>query len=134
MTCTMTKKLGVLAICGLLFVSSCGTIALDATTLQESAQLNDSAGKPYTILKSFSVNDKAGWALGIIPANKPAGDKHDYFTEFLEKQISEVGGDAVINLRVRTQGNFGDFLISVGTLGLYVTRTVTVSGDVIKYN
>ncbi len=130
----MTKKVGALAICGLLFLTSCGTIALDATNLQESAQLNDSVGKSYTILKTFSVNDKAGWALGIIPANKPAGDKHEYFADFLKEQIAEVGGDAVINLRVRTQGNFGDFLIAVGTLGLYVTRTVTISGDIIKYN
>ena len=83
---------------------------------------------------SFKVNDKAGWALGLIPANKPAGDKHEYFAEFLQTQIAKAGGDALINLRVRAQNNFGDILISLATLGYDVTRTVAVSGDVIKYN
>lgn len=86
------------------------------------------------LVGSFKINDKAGWALGFIPANKPAGDNHDYFAEFLQTQIAKAGGDAVINLRVRAQYNFIDFLITVGTGGLYSTRTVTVSGDVIKYN
>ena len=116
------------------FVSACGTIALDATNLQESASVNNTETKPYTVLKSFELKDKAGWALGLIPVNKPAGDKHDYFQEMLEKQIRETGGDAIINLRIKAQNNFGDFLISVVTLGFYYTRTVTITGDVIKYN
>jgi len=126
-------KVSALALSSILFIASCGTIALDATSLDESVQLNDAAGRPYTVVSSFSVKDKAGWALGIIPVNKPAGDKHDYFAEFLQTQIAKAGGDAIINLRVRTQNNFLDFLITVGTGGLYATRTVTVSGDVIKY-
>ncbi|MCH7879136.1 MAG: hypothetical protein IH914_07475 [candidate division Zixibacteria bacterium] len=130
----MKKKISVLALFSLLFIFSCATIALDATSLQESAQLNDAAGKPYMVVGSFKVNDKAGWALGLIPANKPAGDNHGYFAEFLQTQIAKFGGDAVINLRVREQHNFGDILIILVTGGLYVTRTVTVSGDVIKYN
>ncbi|MCH7691736.1 MAG: hypothetical protein IIA17_11940 [candidate division Zixibacteria bacterium] len=127
------RVLGVLCI-GLLFISSCATIALDSTSLHEAASVNDTEDQAYTVLKSFSVNDKAGWALGIIPANKPAGDKHDYFRDILEKQIIDAGGDAIINLRIRAQNNFGDILISLFTWGLYVTRTVTVTGDVIKYN
>ena len=46
----MKKKISVLALFGLLFITSCGTIALDATSLQESAQLNDAAGKPYMVV------------------------------------------------------------------------------------
>ncbi len=130
----MEKRiLGILCI-GLLFISSCATIGLDATGLQESAAVNDAGEKPYTVLKSFSINDKAGWALGIIPANKPAGDKHDYFQDMLERQIRDAGGDAIINLKIRAQNNFGDILITIFTGGFYVTRTVTVTGDVIKYN
>ena len=130
----MEKRiLGVLCI-GLLFISSCATIGLDATSLQQAASVNDTEDQPYTVLKSFKITDKAGWALGIIPANKPAGDEHDYFKIMLEDQILDAGGDAIINLHIRTQFNFGDFLINIATLGLYLTRTVTVTGDVIKYN
>ena len=130
----MEKRiLGILCI-GLLFISSCATIGLDATSLQQAASVNDTEDQPYTVLKSFKITDKAGWALGIIPANKPAGDKHDYFKIMLEDQILDVGGDAIINLHIRAQFNFGDFLINIATLGLYLTRTVTVTGDVIKYN
>ena len=127
------RLLGVLCI-GLLFISSCATIGLDATSLQQAASVNDTEDQPYTVLKSFKITDKAGWALGIIPANKPAGDEHDYFKIMLEDQILDAGGDAIINLHIRTQFNFGDFLINIATLGLYLTRTVTVTGDVIKYN
>ncbi|MEE8576409.1 MAG: DUF6567 family protein [candidate division Zixibacteria bacterium] len=130
----MKKRYAFLMLICILSMSSCGTIALNSNSLIEPAQLN-SAGQPtYTVIESFKVNDKAGWVLGIIPANKPAGDRHEYFAEFLQRQISEAGGDAVINVEVRMQNNFGDFLISVVTAGLYVTRTVTVSGDIIKYN
>ena len=130
----MEKRiLGVLCI-GLLFISSCATIGLDATSLQQAASVNDTEDQPYTVLKSFKITDKAGWALGIIPANKPAGDNHDYFKIMLEDQILDVGGDAIINLHIRAQFNFGDLLINIATLGLYLTRTVTVTGDVIKYN
>jgi hypothetical protein len=117
-----------------LIMSSCGTIALNSSGLAEPAQLNSAGQSNYTIIESFKVNDKAGWVLGLIPANKPAGDKHEYFAEFLDRQISEAGGDAVINVQIRTQFNIGDYLISMVTLGFYVTRTVTVTGDVIKYN
>ena len=130
----MEKRiLGVLCI-GLLFISSCATIGLDATSLQQAASVNDTEDQPYTVLKSFKITDKAGWALGIIPANKPAGDNHDYFKIMLEDQILDAGGDAIINLHIRAQFNFGDLLINIATLGLYLTRTVTVTGDVIKYN
>lgn len=130
----MEKRiLGVLCI-GLLFISSCATIGLDATSLQQAASVNDTEDQPYTVLKSFKITDKAGWALGIIPANKPAGDNHDYFKIMLEDQILDVGGDAIINLHIRAQFNFGDLLINIATLGLYLTRTVTVTGYVIKYN
>ncbi len=128
------KKISVLALLALLLVSSCVSIALDATSLQESAQLNDAAGKPYMVVGSFEVDDKAGWALGFIPANKPAGDKHDYFAEMLQTQIAKAGGDAVINLRIRAQNKFIDLLVTIGTVGIYTMRTVTVTGDVIKYN
>lgn len=130
----MKKLCVVLMLLCMLIMSSCSTIALNSTTLADPAQMNSAGQSNYTIIKSFKVNDKAGWALGLIPANKPAGDNHEYFAVFLERQISEAGGDAIINLQIRTQYNIGDFLISLVTFGFYATRTVTVTGDVIKYN
>jgi hypothetical protein len=130
----MKKQLAFLVVlCGLI-MSSCGTIALNSTGLNSPAQLNSAGRQDYTILKSFKVQDKAGWVLGIVPANKPAGDRHEYFADFLNMQIQEAGGDAVINVQVRAQQSVGDILINIVSLGFYYTRTVTVTGDVIKYN
>ncbi len=130
----MKKLCAFLMLVCVLMLSSCATIALNSNDLAEPAQLNSAGQADYTVIKSFSVNDKAGWALGLIPANKPAGDNHDYFATFLETQIREAGGDAVINVEVRAQNSIGDFLIRMVSLGFYVTRTVTVTGDIIKYN
>ena len=129
----MNKRIIMLLCCGALFVSSCATISLDASNLQEHTAVNNVDTAPYTVVKSFKFNDKAGWAIGFIPANKPAGDHHNYFEDMLDKQIRDAGGDAIINLRIRAQRNVGDFFIALGTLGLYETRTVTITGDVIKY-
>ena len=83
-------------------------------------------------MKGFSVNDKAGWVL-FIPVNKPAGDNHDYISSILDKQIRDAGGDAAINVKIRTQNQFLDYLTFL-LAPIYFTRTVTISGDIIKYD
>lgn len=129
----MKNLLSLAAVSCLFFVSACGSIALDAGNLTEPARLN-SAGEPgHTVIKSFKINDKAGWILSLFPVNKPAGDKHQYLAEILQKQINDAGGDAVINVKIRAQYQFIDILVAIGTGGIYNTRTVTITGDVIKY-
>ena len=113
-------------------LTSCATIALDSSTLLEPVQMNAAGTLDFTVIDSFSVNDKAGWIFGLVPVNKPAGDGHDYLKSILKAQIEEVQGDAVINLKLRTQIQFLDFLTWL--VPFYTTRTVTITGDVIIYD
>lgn len=117
----------------LLFLCSCATVNLDTQSLSQPVQMNAGQSDGYTVINSFVVNDKAGWVI-IVPVNKPAGDKQDYLAEILQTQVAMAGGDAAINVKIRVQNQPLDFLTMIGTLGIYTTRTVTVTGDIIKYN
>ena len=117
----------------LVMVGGCSTIHLDAQRILEPVQMNAAGEEDYTIIKSFVINDKAGWVI-FIPVNEPAGDMNNYLADLLEDQIESAGGDAVINVKIRTQYQPVDYLTSIGTLGIYATRTVTITGDVIKYD
>lgn len=129
------RIIGAVLLLGCLFmVASCATVALDATTVQQhSVAMNQAGQRPYTVLSDFTIKDRAGWVIGIVPVNLPAGDNHDYLATLLQNEITKAGGDAVINVKIKAQQNPGDFLINIATLGVYVTRTVTVTGQVIKY-
>jgi hypothetical protein len=114
-------------------LSGCATIAMNATTLAEPAQMNSAGTRDYTVISSFTVHDKAGWILGLVPVNPPAGDNHDYLKIILDREIQAAGGDAVINVKLRTQHQFLDYMIAI-FVPVYTTRTLTVTGDIIKYD
>jgi hypothetical protein len=119
---------------GLFVLNSCATIALDSSTIrQHPVKMNEAGEKEYEVVAEFKVRDKAAWIIGIVPVNKPAGDNHDYLADVIQSEIDKAGGDAAINVKVRAQYAAGDILVQVVTLGIYVPRTVTVSGQVIKY-
>lgn len=118
---------------GLLIFSGCTTIAFDGTKAEHKVEMTATGERQYEVVKSFTMNDKAGWIIGIIPVNLPAGDNHTYLSTILDQQVREAGGDGIINLKIRAQQQFVDFLLQVVSFGVYVPRTVTISGDIIKY-
>lgn len=121
-------------LCCLFIFCSCATIPFDATTVrQHSVQMNDAEGTQYEVLSDFVIRDKAAWVIGIVPVNKPAGDNHDYLGTLIQDEIDKAGGDAAINIKMKAQNEVGDVLINIVTLGIYVPRTVTITGQVIKY-
>ena len=127
------KKLAAASLAIVMMVCvSCASISLDTRSLSSPVSMNQAGDKSFTVIKSFEVNDKAGWIL-FVPANKPAGDNHEYISSILGQQILNAGGDAVINVKVRTQSQFLDYLTAL-IAPIYFTRTVTISGDVIKYD
>ncbi len=117
----------------LLCLCSCATVNLDTQSLTQPILMNDAKAGDYTVVDSFVVNDKAGWFL-FIPTNEPAGDNQDYLADMLRAQVEAFGGDAAINVKIRVQNQPMDFVAYICTLSLYHTRTVTVTGDIIKYN
>jgi hypothetical protein len=122
-----------LILIALVALAGCSTVMYDARTLDPDARLNDAGEEEYTVVSSFEINDKASWLLGIVPVNKPAGDHHDYLATLLNEEIRKVGGDAVINVKLRTQNRPLDVIVGIATLGVYAMRTATITGDVIKY-
>ncbi|MCP4569622.1 MAG: hypothetical protein GY841_18750 [FCB group bacterium] len=129
----MKNLIGLILCLALFMFSACTTIHLDAQSLLEPVQMNAAGAEDYSVISSFVVNDKAGW-VWIVPVNKPAGDLNTYLAAILENQIQEAGGDGVINVKIRMQNQVVDYLTLIGTLGFYATRTVTITGDVIKYD
>lgn len=125
----------ILALLCLFLLGSCATIALDSSTIREQpVKMNTAGENPYEVVSEFEVKEKAGWIIGIVPVNKPAGDKHDYLATIIQSEIDKAGGDAVVNVKVKAQFGVDDIFINIFTLGIYVPRTVTISGQVIKYN
>ena len=120
------------AVCLLIF-SGCATIALDGRSAEHKIEMTASGEKPYEVIKSFSINDKAAWIIGLIPVNLPAGDNNTYLGTLLDQQVREADGDGAINVKIRAQNQFVDILLNAVTLGIYYPRTVTISGDIIKY-
>ncbi|MBU0985086.1 MAG: Bor family protein [candidate division Zixibacteria bacterium] len=127
------SNLLVAALC-LFALSSCATIPFNAKTIRDHAVKMNSAGEPeYDVVADFEIRDKAAWIIGIVPVNKPAGDKHDYLGTLIQAEIDKAGGDAAINVSIKAQFAAEDILVNVVTLGIYVPRTVTVTGQVVKY-
>lgn len=113
-------------------VSSCATINLDATTIQEHSVSMNRVGSEYEVVSDFEIRDKAAWVIGIVPVNRPAGDHHDYLANLLQAEIDKAGGDAVINVKIMAQNRAEDVLVNIVTLGIYVPRTVTITGQVVR--
>jgi hypothetical protein len=94
--------------------------------------MNQVGAPEYEVVADFEIRDKAAWIIGIVPVNKPAGDRHDYLANMLQAEIDKAGGDAVTNVKIKAQNRAEDILVNIVTFGIYVPRTVTVSGQVVK--
>ena len=130
----MRTLAGILIATSLALLTSCATIDFNATGITQAPVKLNAVGEPaYDVISSFEIADKGGWVLGLIPVNKPAGDRHDYFATMIDREIRAAGGDAAVNVHIRAQNGVGDIVIGIVTTGIYQTRTVLVTGDVVKY-
>lgn len=95
----------------------------DATTLGVPATLA-SANASTPAGTAFAVHAKALWAgWGLLPVSAPD------LRRILAAEL--VGGKSIANIRIRTHTSFIDGLITVGTAGLLVPRTVVYEGVVV---
>jgi len=129
----MKKPLVIALLLAVFAFGGCATIKFDSRTADYQVEMTGQGERAYEVISNFTINDKAGWILGLIPVNQPAGDNHTYFADMIEAQVQEAGGDAAINVTIRAQFQFLDILVNAVTFGAYLPRTVTVTGDVIKY-
>lgn len=127
----------------LLFLAGCMTVRLTAEGLENPVAMTGNVNKKYTIVKHFSSDLKAWFALfDLVTISEPN------VREALHNEILSAHGDAVINVKIQGHTTFTDgaFASAVGIIGALVLpaygvsmthllniRTYTVEGDVIKY-
>ena len=58
---------------------------------------------------------------------------HPDVGELIDKEVSKLSGNGVINLEIKTTTTFLDGFLGVITLGIYTRRTILISGNVVKY-
>lgn len=83
----------------------------------------------YDVVGKIKYDTKAVFLVLQLITIRDAGIENA-----IEKQVRKSEGDGVINLKIHEQYDFVDFVISVFGSGIVNTRTVKVSGDIIKIN
>jgi len=111
------------AILALALVAGGCAQTFDATTLGVPVTMASDAG----IIPQgteFKVQATSLWfAWGMIPMSTPD----------LKKSLAAelVGGRSVANLKIKTGGSLMNLIITVGTLGIFVPRTITFEGVIV---
>ena len=126
----MRKSIPTLALVGLLFLlTSCATLELSTLGYQKPVAMSSSLdGKDFTVVKHFVRKLRAGWLIYMLI---PVG--HPDLAQVINQEVAAAGGDGVVNLKITTQYDAVDVVISVLVGGLYNTRSIIVEGDVIKF-
>ena len=96
----------------------------DATTLGVPATLA-SANAATPAGTPFAVHAKALWAgWGILPVAQPD------LRKILGAEL--VGGSSIANVRIRSRTSFWDGVVTLGTAGLLVPRSMVYEGIVVN--
>ena len=115
----------------ILFISfyGCTRMSIDAGNMSQNVYLGGSPEtEEYDRVGTFTATAKGSWAFfGLAPLKQPDIEK------VLKREISKVGGNGVINLKIVTKQSFLDGLINIVTLGLYTVRRAVISGTVVKF-
>ena len=100
---------------------------------------SSSAGNGYQTIDSFEVTDMSSWLIwGLVPLQGAAGSGNDWVKRMVGPEIERLGGDAAVNVTV-TQGKFfrADTIVATVvtyfTGWMYIAKTYTISGDIVKY-
>jgi len=107
----------------------CAHMNIDADNAESSILMgrgNESAS--YTRVGDFSVVKVGTWLFWGISIKD-----HPDVGEVIDKEVSKLDGDGVINLEIKTTRTFLDGFLAVITLGIYGRRTLEISGTVVKY-
>lgn len=81
----------------------------------------------YTVIGVFKDSFKGSWLFwGLLPLKEPNLERA------LRNHIMRYQGDAIINLQLKTIYDPLDVIIGFITVGIFNTRTVNITGNVIK--
>ena len=113
----------------LLGTLGCAHMNIDADNAESSILMGrGSESASYTRVGEFSVVRVGAWLYwGISEKDHPDVGR------VIDKEVSKLNGDGVINLEIKTTRTFLDGFLGVITLGIYSRRTIEISGTVVKH-
>ena len=113
----------------LLGTLGCAHMNIDSVN-SESSILMGRGGEDarYTRMGEFNVVKVGAWLFWGISKKD-----HPDVGEVIDKEVSKLDGDGVINLEIKTTRTFLDGFLGVITLGIYGRRTLQISGTVVKH-
>ena len=106
----------------------CAHMNIDADNAESSILMgrgNESAS--YTRVGDFSVVKVGAWLFWGISIKD-----HPDVGEVIDKEVSKLRGNGVINLEIKSTQTFLDGFLGVITLGIYTRKTLQISGTVVK--
>ena len=108
-----------------LLLSGCATLDVKAITSDVSVEMNNTGNKE--IIGSFSRKWKNHvFAAGLFTLSQ------DKTSQVIEEAVSEMGGSGAVNVKIRKQSRFIDYLLIYLSAFMYTPETVYVSGQVVK--
>ena len=113
----------------LLGTLGCAHMNIDADNAESSILMGrGSESASYTRVGEFSVVRVGAWLFWGTSIKD-----HPDVGEVIDKEVSKLNGDGVINLEIKTTRTFLDGFLGVITLGIYSRRTIEISGTVVKH-
>lgn len=124
-------------LCPLLVSAACTTYSFDAFRAAYPVQMDHHSNQDYTVKRKFEICDKAGWILGLIAVNEPAGSDDDYLKSLVAHEVRrtyDLDHDraGVMNLEIEVRSDVIDYLLWL--FPWYATETVVITGEVVEYD
>lgn len=123
--------------CLLLVAPACTTYSFDAFRAAYPVQMDHHCSQDYTVKRKFEIQDKAGWILGLIAVNEPAGSDEDYLKSLVAHEVRKTydldhDRAGVMNLEIEVRSDVIDYLLWL--FPWYATETVIITGEVVEYD
>ncbi len=118
----LSVSLGLLMV---LLLTACYTVTLDAHMADTPIVMNNPSKKKP--IKHFRIQATSHHLIiGLIEFSKP-----DIASEIM-KEVHDAGGTAAVNVRIKSEFTFLDYVLNFLTSGIYNPITVIAEGDVIS--
>ena len=127
----------ILPLCLLFPTLACTTYSFDAFRGTCSIQMDNQSKREYTVKRKFQIEDKAGWFIGLIPVNEPAGGDEDYLIDLVAYEVRKTfdldhSRAGVMNLEIEVKNDVVDYLLWL--FPWYETETVVITGEVVEFD
>ncbi len=114
----------------ILLVASCTTFKMSGVQQNENTPSYQTVGEFET---TVMVNEFIGSPGGTNLLNITADNMDNEIYDAIRREIQKYSGDAAVNVTVKYQATFIDFLLSGITGGIYAPAHAKINGTIVKY-